>query len=87
MPERYRVAHLDGLERVRRTGKSDYIGKISKMHGLRKDGSEFPLELSRAAWKVGDKTFYGGIIRDITERKRAEEALRASEMKEISRDL
>lgn len=81
MPERYREAHLRGLERVRTTGKSDYIGKISEMHGLRKGGSEFPLELSRAAWKVGDKTFYGGIIRDITERKRAEEALRASEMK------
>ncbi len=81
MPERYREAHLRGLERVRTTGKSDYIGKISELHGLRKDGSEFPLELSRAAWRVGDKTFYGGIIRDITERKRTEEALRASEMK------
>lgn len=81
MPERYREAHLKGLERVRRTGKSSYIGKISELHGLRKDGSEFPLELSRAAWKAGDKTFYGGIIRDITERKRIEEVLRASEMK------
>jgi PAS domain S-box-containing protein len=81
MPERYREAHLKGLERVRRTGKSSYIGKISELHGLRKNGSEFPLELSRAAWKVGDKTFYGGIIRDITERKRIEEVLRASEMK------
>ncbi len=81
MPERYRDAHLKGLERVRRTGKSNYIGKISELHGLRKDGSEFPLELSRATWKVGDKAFYGGIIRDITERKQAEEKLRESEMK------
>ncbi|SNQ60286.1 PAS domain-containing protein [Candidatus Methanoperedens nitratireducens] len=81
MPERYRDAHLKGLERVRRTGKSSYIGKISELHGLRKDGSEFPLELSRTTWKVGERVFYGGIIRDITERKRAEEALRASEMK------
>ncbi len=81
MPERYRAAHLKGLERVRSTGESSYLGKISELQGLRKDGSEFPLELSRAAWKAGDKTFYGGIIRDITERKRSEEALRASEMK------
>ncbi|HLB71504.1 MAG TPA: PAS domain S-box protein [Candidatus Methanoperedens sp.] len=81
MPERYRDAHIKGLERVRTTGKSSYIGKISEMHGLRKDGNEFPLELSRAAWKAGDKTFYGGIIRDITERRQSEEALRASEMK------
>jgi PAS domain S-box-containing protein len=81
MPERYRDAHLKGLERVHATGKSNYIGKISEMHGLRKDGSEFPLELSRSTWKVRDRTFYGGIIRDITERKQTEETLRASEMK------
>src|SRR5574337_359380 len=37
MPERYREAHLRGLERVRRTGKSNYIGKISELHGLRKE--------------------------------------------------
>ncbi len=81
MPERYRAAHLRGLERVRSTGESSYLGKISELHGLRKDGSEFPLELSRAAWKAGDEMFYGGIIRDITERKSSEEALRESEMK------
>ncbi len=81
MPERYKDAHLRGLERVRSTGESSYLGKISELQGLRKDGSKFPLELSRAAWKAGDKIFYGGIIRDITERKRSEEALRASEMK------
>src|SRR5206468_12286319 len=37
----------------------------------------FPLELSLAMWKTGVGTFYTGIIRDITERKRAEQALRA----------
>jgi len=49
------------------------IGKLLELHGLRKDCSEFPLELSLALWKRGDETFYSGIIRDITERKRAEE--------------
>jgi len=81
MPERYREGHLKGLERVRTTGKSSYIGKISEMEGLKKNGSEFPLELSRSTWKVGDKTFYGGIIRDISERKRSFEVLRVSESK------
>ena len=81
MPERYREGHIIGLERVRTTGKSSYIGKISEMAGLKKDGAEFPLELSRSTWKVGDKTFYSGIIRDITERKNAYEVLRVSESK------
>jgi PAS domain S-box-containing protein len=47
MPERYRYAHKQGMERVNSTGETPVIGKIVELHGLRKDGSEFPLELSR----------------------------------------
>jgi PAS domain-containing protein len=73
MPARYREAHEQGLARLRVTGESRMIGKLLELHGLRKDGTEFPLELSLAVWKKGEETFYSGIIRDITERKRAEE--------------
>jgi PAS domain S-box-containing protein len=73
MPARYREAHEQGLARLRATGESRMIGKLLELHGLRKDGTEFPLELSLAVWKKGEETFYSGIIRDITERKRAEE--------------
>jgi len=73
MPERYREAHEQGLARLRATGETRVIGKLLELHGLRKDCSEFPLELSLALWKRGDETFFSGIIRDITERKRAEE--------------
>ena len=76
MPARYRDAHSKGLERLRATGESNIIGKTVELHGLRKDGQEFPLELSGATWQSGQGTFYGGIIRDITRRKQAEEALR-----------
>ena len=75
MPERYREPHTSGLERLHSTGETRVIGKVLELHGLRKDGSEFPLELSLATWKSEEGTFYSGIIRDINERKRAEEAL------------
>ncbi|MCI0557397.1 MAG: PAS domain S-box protein, partial [Nitrososphaera sp.] len=75
MPERYRQAHQRGLERVTSKGESLVIGKTVELHGLRKDGTEFPLELSIATWEIGKETFYSGIIRDITQRKQAEEAL------------
>jgi PAS domain S-box-containing protein len=76
MPARYRDAHSKGLERLRATGESKIIGKTVELHGLRKNGQEFPLELSVATWQTRQSTFFGGIIRDITPRKQAEEALR-----------
>ena len=79
MPARYREAHQRGLERVSAGGASRVIGKTVELRGLRRDGAEFPLELSLAMWKTRGGTFYSGIIRDISERKQAEEALRESE--------
>jgi len=79
MPVRYREAHQRGLERLRSTGESRVIGRTLELHGLRKDGTEFPLELSLATWKTREGSYYSGIIRDISERKRAEAAGRESE--------
>ena len=75
MPERYREAHLQGLKRVQAIGESRVIGTTVELHGLRKDGGEFPLELSLATWKTWGETFYSAIIRDITERKQVEARL------------
>jgi PAS domain S-box-containing protein len=79
MPERYQKSHQEGMERLRSLGEARIIGKTVELDGLRKDGGEFPLELSLAAWKVGEEIFYTGILRDITERRRAEEIMRDSE--------
>jgi PAS domain S-box-containing protein len=73
MPERYRNAHRQGIARLQAGGEAHVIGTTVELHGLRKDGSEFPLELSIGTWQAIEGTFYSGIIRDITERKRAEE--------------
>jgi PAS domain S-box-containing protein len=77
VPERYRQAHQQGWERYRCTGIQHVIGRAVELHGLRKDGSEFPLELSLSSWRTERGELFSGIIRDITERKRNEEALRA----------
>ncbi len=79
MPERYRDYHLNGLKRVTSSGEFKIIGKIVEMHGLRKDGSEIPLEISLTSWETEKGRLYSGIIHDITERKRVEEALQESE--------
>lgn len=77
MPERYRRGHELGLKRLREKGEPRLIGKTVELHGLRKDGSEFPLELSLGSWQAGDQTFFSAIIRVVIRREQAEE-LRAS---------
>ncbi|MEJ7622918.1 MAG: response regulator [Pyrinomonadaceae bacterium] len=75
MPQVYREAHRSGLARHNVSGEAHVIGQTVELHGLRKDGGEFPLELSLTSWNVGEEKFYSGIIRDITERKQIEAEL------------
>ena len=63
-------------ERYRNVHKVGFLGKTVELEGLRKDGSEFPLELSLATWTAGDELFYTAIIRDITERRQADANLK-----------
>ncbi|MEO6306398.1 MAG: PAS domain S-box protein [Nitrospiraceae bacterium] len=79
MPDRYREAHQAGITRVGTTSETRLIGRTVELHGLRKDGTEFPLELSIGRGKNPKGVFYSGIIRDITRRKEAEEAQRQAE--------
>lgn len=85
MPERFIDAHTKGLERVAAGGESDVIGKTIEMAGLRKNGEEFPLEISIAKWEVKGEDFYTGIIKDITERNKSRALIQESE--ERYRDL
>jgi PAS domain S-box-containing protein len=79
MPQRYRPAHEKGLARIESTGAGRVIGSVVELHGLRSDGAEFPIELSLATWNTAAGNFYSGIIRDISARKKTEDALRRSE--------
>ena len=58
MPKRYRNAHKKGLELIKATGESKYIGKTTEMHALRKSGEVFPIELSVSMWKAGEEYYY-----------------------------
>jgi PAS domain S-box-containing protein len=84
IPERFLGPHSTGLARVVAGGTPNRIGKTAELAGLRKDGSEFPLELSLAQWETAAGKFSTAIIRDITERKLNEEALRASQARYVS---
>jgi PAS domain S-box-containing protein len=77
IPDRYREAHQKGIHRVSSGGESHVIGKTVELAAVRKDGSEFPVELSLATWFLDDTRYYTGIIRDISERKQAEQKFRS----------
>jgi PAS domain S-box-containing protein len=69
MPDRFRPAHERGIERFLKTRDPHVIGQTVELVGLRNDGSEFPLELSLAAWTAGTEVFFTAIVRDITDRQ------------------
>jgi two-component system sensor histidine kinase/response regulator len=75
VPERFREGHIKRLKHAGSTEEFKIIGTTVEVAGLRKDGSEFPIELSLATWKKNGEPFFTAIIRDITERKRAENEL------------
>jgi len=80
MPARYHDSHVAGMARVRSGGDPHVIGEAAlELEGLRKDHSEFPLELSLARLEGVGGGLFTAIVRDISERKRAEETLRSSE--------
>jgi PAS domain S-box-containing protein len=75
MPDRYREDHLRGLEQVKAIGGSTQTGRTIELYGLRKDGREFPIELSLSTWRSRGRMLSCGILRDITLRKEAEAKL------------
>ncbi|TAJ32105.1 MAG: PAS domain S-box protein [Nitrospirae bacterium] len=72
-PERFHEDSLKGWDEFRLTGKGPVIGKTLELAALRRDGVEFPVELSVSAVKLGGQWNAVGILRDITERKQMEQ--------------
>jgi PAS domain S-box-containing protein len=79
VPERYHDGHRAAFPDFLRTGRGNAVGTIVEVAARRKDGSEVDIALSLSAVSLHGEWHAIGIIRDISERKRNEEALRESE--------
>ena len=86
IPERFRQAHEEGMERMRQRAPARVLGRRLEMHATRADGSEFPIEMVLWRTDAEGATFYTASIYDLSQRhaaaqqiERQREALRQSE--------
>ena len=79
LPERERQALRSAIDQYAAGGRGPLAGRQLELHGLRADGSEFPLELTVARVRGDTRSGTTGFIRDITERRLLEEQLRQSQ--------
>jgi PAS domain S-box-containing protein len=79
IPPSLRERHRDGLARCFATGEGFILGRRVEMPAIRADGTEFPVELTVTRLPTDGPAIFTGYLRDITERKQAEETLRKSE--------
>jgi PAS domain S-box-containing protein len=82
MPERYRERHLRGIRHFIETGERHVRWTAIEVEGLRKDGTEAPLEISYGFFEKGGRLYFTGIARDMTERRQAEKEKEYKDMLE-----
>ncbi len=89
MPEPYRSMHDSYIENYLRTGKGEIIGKRggTELVGMRKNGSVFPMEIGVNEMDLGDRRYFVGIARDITERKEQIKAIEHQALHDALTDL
>lgn len=87
MPEPYQSRHDSFIDNYKTTRDAKIIGIGREVSGKRKDGTTFPMDLAVGAMQVDEQLMFVGIIRDITERKLAEQELRAAKEQAESANL
>ena len=89
IPPARREAHLEGLHRYVLTGEGPMLNRRVELEGLHKDGHLFPVEMTISPIRWGRSHIFSAFIRDITERKQAEEALahQTGELTRINAEL
>src|SRR6516165_2870414 len=82
IPQRFRAGHSARVRRFDESGVTNRtLHGLSTLWGLRATGEEFPIEASISKVESGGKKLFTAVIRDVTERHRAEEAVRESEQR------
>jgi sigma-B regulation protein RsbU (phosphoserine phosphatase) len=80
IPLQFRNAHRQGLQHFLRTGIGPLLNQLIEHVAMRRDGSEFPVELSIAPLRLGNAYIFSGFIHEITARKAAEQKIRQAEI-------
>jgi PAS domain S-box-containing protein len=70
IPPQYRERHTRGVQHFLETGEGPVLNKLLELSALRRDGTEFPVELTIAPIRLGEQWFFAAFVRDITRRKR-----------------
>ncbi len=77
IPLRYRGRHTEGLQRFLRTGEGRVLGRRIELSACRRDGGEFPVELTVTPARVGNAFVFSAFVRDLSERQQTERIQRA----------
>lgn len=80
LPPGVRAAYLEGITRYDRTGEDSILGKRVEINALRHGGEAFPAELTLQPIKTEQEVMFAAFVRDISERKQAEEELKSSKI-------
>ncbi len=78
IPHRMRDAHQRGMDHYLETGVGPVLGKRIEVPSIRRDGTEFPVELAITAAELDDKPVFTAYLRDITESKQVQKELEES---------
>jgi PAS domain S-box-containing protein len=78
IPARHREAHVQGLRRFLDTREAGGMGRRREVTALRRDGREFPVEMTVAALRLGESYVFNAFVHDITARKQAEAESRSA---------
>jgi PAS domain S-box-containing protein len=89
IPPQYREAHRRGLQHFLATGEGPVLNQRLELDALGRDGNEFPVELTITPVREGDSYIFNAFLHDITERKQAEQTIKArtAQLEAANKDL